>query len=31
MNGQPMLTMTVEKVEFNLPLEETLFRMPVKQ
>lgn len=31
MNGQPMLTMTVEKVEFNLPLEETLFRMPAKQ
>jgi outer membrane lipoprotein-sorting protein len=30
MNGQPMLTMSVEKVEFNLPVEDTLFKMPAK-
>lgn len=28
MNGQQMMTMTVEKIEFNLPLEDALFRMP---
>jgi len=31
MNGQPLMQMTVEKVEFNLPIEDALFRMPVKQ
>ncbi len=30
MNGQLMMTMTVEKIEFNLPLEDSFFRMPGK-
>lgn len=28
MNGQPLLQMTVEKVEFNVPIEDTFFKMP---
>lgn len=28
MNGQPMMTMTVEKIEFNLPMEDSFFKMP---
>ena len=31
MNGQPMLQMTVEKVEFNVPIDDALFKMPVKK
>lgn len=31
MNGQPMLTMSVEKVEFNVPIEDAVFKMPAKQ
>jgi len=31
MNGQPIMQMTVEKVEFNLPIEDALFKMPAKQ
>lgn len=31
MNGQPLMQMTVEKVEFNVPIEDTFFKMPVKQ
>lgn len=30
MNGQPVMQMTVEKVAFNLPIEDALFRMPAK-
>ena len=30
MNGQAMLTMSVDKVEFNVPLDDTLFKMPAK-
>jgi outer membrane lipoprotein-sorting protein len=30
MNGQPLMQMTVEKVEFNLPIEDALFKMPAK-
>lgn len=30
MNGQPMMTMTVDKIEFNFPLEDSFFKMPVK-
>ncbi len=28
MNGQPFLQMTVEKVEFNVPIDDTFFKMP---
>lgn len=28
MNGQPLMQMTVDKVEFNFPVEDTLFKMP---
>jgi outer membrane lipoprotein-sorting protein len=31
MNGQAMLTMSVDKIEFNVPMEEAFFRMPAKQ
>lgn len=31
MNGQPLMQMTVEKVEFNVPIEDTFFKMPAKQ
>jgi hypothetical protein len=27
-NGNPLAVMKFEKVEFNVPLDETLFRMP---
>jgi outer membrane lipoprotein-sorting protein len=30
-NGQPLMQMTVEKVEFNVPFEDALFKMPPKQ
>lgn len=30
MDGQPLVSMTVEKVEFNIPVEDTYFKMPVK-
>jgi outer membrane lipoprotein-sorting protein len=30
MNGQPLMQMTVEKVEFNVPIEDALFKMPAK-
>jgi hypothetical protein len=29
-NGTPASTLTVEKVEFNIPIDETLFKMPKK-
>jgi hypothetical protein len=29
-NGQPLMQMTVEKVEFNVPFEDALFKMPAK-
>ncbi|HSL22049.1 MAG TPA: hypothetical protein VK886_10975 [Vicinamibacterales bacterium] len=28
MNGQPLMQMSVEKVQFNLPLDDKLFKMP---
>lgn len=31
MNGQPMMTMTVEKAEFNVPVEDSLFKLGTKQ
>jgi outer membrane lipoprotein-sorting protein len=30
-NGNPMVTMTIEKVEFNPTLDESLFKMPAKK
>jgi outer membrane lipoprotein-sorting protein len=30
-NGQPMADVTLEKVEFNTPIDEALFKMPAKQ
>lgn len=30
MNGQPIMQMTVEKVEFNVPVEDVFFKMPAK-
>jgi outer membrane lipoprotein-sorting protein len=30
MNGTPVVTMTVEKIEFNPPIEDAAFRMPGK-
>ena len=30
MNGMPLMTMTIEKVEFNVPIEDALFKMPGK-
>jgi outer membrane lipoprotein-sorting protein len=30
MNGQPLMQMTVDKVEFNVPIEDTFFKMPAK-
>jgi outer membrane lipoprotein-sorting protein len=30
MNGTPLVTMTVQKIEFNAPVEDGLFRMPAK-
>jgi hypothetical protein len=30
MNGQAMLTMSVDKIEFNVPMEDALFKMPAK-
>jgi outer membrane lipoprotein-sorting protein len=31
MNGMPLMQMTVDKVEFNLPIDDTLFKMPGKK
>ena len=31
MNGQTMLQMTIDKVETNVPVEDAVFKMPVKQ
>ncbi len=31
MNGQPLMQMTVDKVEFNVPIENAFFKMPAKQ
>jgi hypothetical protein len=31
MNDQSMLQMTVQKVEFNVPMDDTLFKMPAKK
>jgi outer membrane lipoprotein-sorting protein len=28
MNGQPLMQMTVDKVEFNVPIEDSFFKMP---
>jgi outer membrane lipoprotein-sorting protein len=30
-NGTPVAQMTVEKIEFNAPIEDSLFRMPAKE
>ena len=30
-NGTPMAQMTVDKIEFNAPIEDSLFRMPAKE
>jgi outer membrane lipoprotein-sorting protein len=30
-NGTPLAQMNVEKIEFNAPIEDTLFRMPAKE
>ena len=30
-NGTPVAQMTVEKIEFNAPIEDALFRMPAKE
>jgi outer membrane lipoprotein-sorting protein len=30
MDGQPMMQMTVQKVEFNVPVEDAYFKMPAK-
>jgi hypothetical protein len=29
-NGSPMMDMTVEKIEVNAPIDDTLFQMPEK-
>ena len=29
-NGQPVMQMTVQKVEFNVPIDDSLFKMPEK-
>ena len=31
MNGMPLMQMTIEKVEFNVPMEDSLFKMPAKK
>ena len=31
MNGTPLAQMTIEKAEFNVPLDDSLFKMPVKK
>jgi outer membrane lipoprotein-sorting protein len=30
MNGMPLMTMTINKVEFNVPIDDALFKMPGK-
>jgi hypothetical protein len=30
-NGTPVAQMTVEKIEFNAPIEDAIFRMPAKE
>ena len=30
LNGTPVVQMTIDKVEFNAPIDETLFKMPKK-
>lgn len=29
-NGQPLMNMTIDKVQFNVPMEDSLFKMPGK-
>ncbi len=31
MNGMPLMQMTIEKVEFNVPMDDSIFKMPAKK